>query len=66
MLSTLRKTRDMIRHLNLARDNMIAAWPKSYYRRELIVENILGRRMFIVNSPAGVQQVMVARADRYR
>ncbi len=66
MLSTLRKSRDMIRHLNQARDNIIKAWPKSYYRRELIVENMFGRRMFIVNSPAGVQQVMVARADRYR
>jgi hypothetical protein len=31
MLSTLRKARDLVRHLNLARDNMIAAWPKSYY-----------------------------------
>lgn len=67
MLSTLRKARDMIRHLNQARDNMIAAWPKSYYRRELIVENMFfGRLMFVVNSPAGVQQVMVARAERYR
>lgn len=66
MLSSLRNTRDLLRHLNQARDNMIAAWPKSYYRRELIVENIFGRRMFVVNSPAGVQQVMVARAERYR
>lgn len=56
----------MIRHLNQARDNIITAWPKSYYRREFIVENLLGRRMFVVNSPAGVQQVMVSRADRYR
>lgn len=66
MFSSLRKARDMIHHLRLARDNMIAAWPKSYYRRELISENILGHRMFVVNSPAGVQQVMVARAERYR
>jgi len=66
MLQTLRNVRETMRYLNRARDNMIAAWPKSYYRRELIVENLLGRRLFIVNSPAGVQQVMVTRAERYR
>lgn len=65
MASFLREARDGLRHLMIARDNMVAAWPKSYYRREIIVEKLLGRRLVIVNLPAGVQQVMVSHADRY-
>ncbi|HEY1847945.1 MAG TPA: cytochrome P450 [Opitutaceae bacterium] len=55
-----------LRALRLARDNMVAAWPVSFYRREFIAENILGRRLFIVNCPAGVQHVFVTNARNYR
>ncbi|HEY1791305.1 MAG TPA: cytochrome P450 [Opitutaceae bacterium] len=55
-----------LRALRLARDNMVAAWPVSFYRREFISENILGRRLFIVNCPAGVQHVFVTNARNYR
>ncbi len=45
---------------------MVAAWPVSFYRREFIAENILGRRLFIVNCPAGVQHVFVTNSRNYR
>ena len=66
MPSVLRDTSEVIRHLLKARDNLVIAWPKSYYRRELIDERILGLRMVVVNFTAGVQQVMVSHASRYR
>lgn len=66
MLSFFRDARDHLRTLALARDNMVAAWPKSFYRREFIAENILGRTLFVVNSPAGVQRVFVTNAANYR
>jgi cytochrome P450 len=66
MPAVFRDAYDTIRLLRVARDNLVAAWPKSYYRRDLIDERILGRRMVVVNFPAGVQQVMVGRADRYQ
>ncbi len=66
MLSFFRDTRATLRALSKARDNMIAAWPKSFYRREFIEENILGRRLYILNSPAGVQRVFVTNAANYR
>lgn len=56
----------MVKSLWLARKNMLAAWPKSYYRRELIVENCFGRRLFIVNNPAAVLWVMVTNSKNYR
>jgi cytochrome P450 len=66
MRQYLRDTIDTLRALRLARDNMVAAWPVSFYRREFIAENILGRRLFIVNCPAGVQHVFVNNAKNYR
>jgi cytochrome P450 len=66
MFSALRDAREIIRTFALARDNMVAAWPKSFYRREFIVENIFGRKLFIVNSPAGVQRIFVTNAANYR
>src|SRR5271167_4909091 len=66
MRQYLRDTLDTLRALRLARDNMVAAWPVSFYRREFIAENILGRRLFIVNCPAGVQHVFVNNAKNYR
>ncbi len=66
MRQYLRDTVDTLRALRLARDNMVAAWPVSFYRREFIAENILGRRLFIVNCPAGVQHVFVNNARNYR
>jgi cytochrome P450 len=66
MRQFIRDTIGTVRALRLARDNMVAAWPVSFYRREFISENILGRRLFIVNSPAGVQHVFVTNAKNYR
>ncbi len=66
MLKNLRSTWNDFRHLLRARENVLAAWPKSYYRRELIPVRCLHRWMFVVNSPAGVQQVMVSNAKNYR
>ena len=36
MLKNLRSTWNDFRHLLRARENVLSAWPKSYYRRELI------------------------------
>src|SRR5471030_3227102 len=66
MLKKLRSTWNDFRHLLRARENVLAAWPKSYYRRELIPVRCLHKWMFVVNSPAGVQQVMVSNAKNYR
>jgi hypothetical protein len=66
MLNYLRDSIGTLRALRLARDNMVAAWPISFYRREFIAERILGRRIFIVNCPAGVQQVFVTNSRNYR
>ena len=46
MRKFLSDTIGTVRALRLARDNMVAAWPISFYRREFIAENILGRRLF--------------------
>ncbi len=66
MFKTLRDTWDIVRTLNRARDNMIAAWPNSYFRREFVHERYLGRSLFLVNDPAGVHWVMVINAKNYR
>ena len=66
MAVNLRGLWDDLKYLRLARENLVAAWPKSYYRREWIPLRWLGRWMFIVNSPAGVQWVMVANDKNYR
>jgi cytochrome P450 len=66
MLQFIRDTIGTVRALSLARDNLIAAWPVSYYRREMIAERILFRHHFIVNCPEGVQQVFVTNAKNYR
>jgi cytochrome P450 len=66
MRQLLSDTIGTLRALRLARDNMVAAWPISFYRREFIVENILGQKLFIVNCPAGVQHVFVTNSRNYR
>jgi cytochrome P450 len=66
MLKPLRDTWDMVRSLHRARNNMITAWPKSYYRREFAHERYLGRSHFLVNDPVGVHWVMVGNARNYR
>lgn len=65
MFRKLRDTWDIVRTLNRARNNMIAAWPKSYFRREFVHERYLGRSLFLVNDPAGVHWVMVINAKNY-
>lgn len=66
MLKTLRDTWDIVRTLNRARNNMIAAWPSSYFRRDFVHERYLGRSLYLVNDPAGVHWVMVINARNYR
>jgi cytochrome P450 len=66
MRQTISDTIGTLRALRLARDNMVAAWPISFYRREFVVENFLGRGLFIVNCPAGVQHVFVTNSRNYR
>ena len=57
---------DTAKYLDLARANMVAAWPKSYYRRELIQLKFFHKRMFVMNRPEDIQHVMVANASNYR
>ena len=57
---------DDIKYLLRARNNVVAMWPKSYYRKELITVRLPTRLMFIVNNPAGVQHVMVSNEQNYR
>lgn len=57
---------DTAKYLDLARSNMVAAWPKSYYRRELIQLKFFHKRMFVMNRPEDIQHVMVANASNYR
>ena len=57
---------DTAKYLDLARSNMVAAWPKSYYRRELIQLKFFHKRMFVMNRPEDIQHVMVANAANYR
>ena len=57
---------DDIRYLLRARNNVVAMWPKSHYRKEFIPVRYPTRMMFIVNSPAGVQRVMVGNEKNYR
>jgi cytochrome P450 len=62
----MRATWETLRTLLRARDNVVAAWPKSFYRRPHIRERLLGRTLFIANSPETVDHVMVANARNYR
>lgn len=57
---------DNIKYLMRARNNVVAMWPKSYYRKEFITLRFPTRQMFIVNNPAGVQRVMVSNENNYR
>ena len=57
---------DTAKYLDLARSNMVAAWPKSYYRRELIQLKFFHKRMFVMNRPKDIKHVMVANAANYR
>jgi len=57
---------DDLKYLLRARDNLVEAWPKSFYRREFIAVRYFGRWMFVVNSPSGVQWVMVTNEKNYR
>ncbi len=55
-----------LKYLLRARNNIVAMWPKSFYRKEFIPVRCLWRWMFIVNCPAGVQRVMVSNERNYR
>ena len=66
MISFTRELLDTLKYLRLARTNMVAAWPKSFYRRELIHQKVVGRNIFILNRPEDVQHVMVTNAGNYK
>ncbi len=57
---------DTIKYLDLARSNMVAAWPHSYYRREFIHLKFAHKNLFVLNRPEDVQRVMVSNASNYR
>ncbi len=54
-----------VRALVGVRANLLVAWPPSYFEKTMIVIPFLHRKMFIVNDPEGVQQVMVTNARKY-
>ena len=66
MFRTAHEILDTAKYLDLACSNMVAAWPKSYYRRELIKLKFFHKRMFVMNRPDDIQRVMVANASNYR
>lgn len=47
------------------RDNLLRAWPPSYFRKTFIALRFLHRRMYVVNDPEGVQHIMVRNAANY-
>lgn len=57
---------DTVKYLNLARTNIVAAWPHSYYRKELIHQKILHKNLFVLNRPEDVQRVMVTNSVNYK
>ncbi len=57
---------DTVKYLNLARTNIVAAWPHSYYRKELIHQKILHKNLFVLNRPEDVQRVMVTNSGNYK
>jgi cytochrome P450 len=65
MRKTIRDTFELVKVLRLARENMVAAWPSAFYKREFISERILGGRLYIVNCPEGVEHVFVKNAQNY-
>jgi len=65
MLTRLKRTWSDLRHLMRARDNVLDAWPPSHYQRTFIPVHCLNRWMFIINDPAGVQQVMATNGRNY-
>ena len=66
MFRIVQEILDTAKYLDLARSNMVAAWPKSYYRRELIQLKFFHKRMFVMNRPKDIKHVMVANAANYR
>ncbi len=65
MLSTLKHAWNNLRLLMSARDNVLEAWTPKDFVREIVPVNCLGRWMFVINVPAGVQQVMVTNGKNY-
>jgi len=66
MLGFLTNAWDDLKYLLRARDNLVLAWPTSFYRRDFIAVRYFGRWMFVVNNPSGVQWVMVTNEKNYR
>lgn len=48
-----------------ARDNLLKAWPPSFFRKTFIPIRFLHRMMYVINDPQGVQHVMVGNASNY-
>ena len=65
MLSPLKHAWRNLRLLIRARDNVLEAWTPKDFVREIIPVACLGRWMYVINAPAGVQQVMVTNGKNY-
>lgn len=54
-----------IRNLFGARNNLLVAWPPSYFKKTFVTVRLLGRNLYVVNSPQGVQHVMLTNSKNY-
>jgi cytochrome P450 len=66
MFHRLREFCINLQYLNIARKNIVAAWPKHFYRKEFIQLKVFTKHIFILNRPEDVQRVMVSNASNYR
>lgn len=66
MLGLIKEGINTLGYLNRARDNMVAAWPKQFFRREFIKIKLLNKYVFVLNRPEDIQRVMVTNSQNYR
>jgi cytochrome P450 len=55
----------ILKRLRQSQDDLISAWPKFCYRKELVTFRVLRKSLFIVNHPPAIQQVMAANGKNY-
>jgi len=56
----------LLRWFSAARDNPLSLWSKGAYIEPLLQRRLPGRRLFVLNSPRWVQQVLASKAGIYR
>ena len=52
--------------LKAVRTNALQIWPQRAYREDVLVQSFLGRTRFLLNTPAGIQRVLVENTANYR